>query len=133
MLTKGLERLTTDIDAILSYLASTVSGRTYSTKAVTQGGAGYFLIGGDGSKTVRIRSGLFVGDVLGSIIFTYSDANDGTGNAVNVSGVIPVAANGGFRLEPDNGIGHFVIPAGKYFGFTSVTAKVFGWTNLSLE
>lgn len=106
---------------------ATGQGKTLLFGAITQGAAGTTqLVAADATKKVKIASYTIVMDAAGSVKFT-----DGT---VDLSGVMPMAANGGVA-QPGQPAGHLLETAAinRPLNIVTVTGKAFGHFSYFLE
>lgn len=98
--------------------------------ALTQAAAGRTTIQAlEAGKVIRLHALLLIADAAGDVYLAYDDDGAGT-NEVKLTGVMPLAANGGFRITA--GVTDSLqAPAGKQLTLVTTTSKVFGYAVVS--
>jgi hypothetical protein len=85
----------------LSKLLGDVTGRTFSRVAIDQGAPGFALLGAkaDG-KTWKLHYLVGTSNPGGTLQVVSNDLDNGTGTDENLTGDMPVGANGGATIGP---------------------------------
>jgi hypothetical protein len=105
--------------------------RTYEVVAITQASAGWTKIRSlVAAKSVALHKLYLKADAAGTLTIQSADDDAGT-NAAALTGVYPIAAYDTFKDEQVNAALCLATPVGKSLGFTTATAKVFGYAVIS--
>jgi hypothetical protein len=105
--------------------------RTYEVVAITQSSAGWTKIKSlVAAKSVALHKLYLKADAAGTLTIQSADDDAGT-NAAALTGAYPIAAYDTFKDEQVNAALCLATPTGKSLGFSTATAKVFGYAVIS--